>query len=345
MQSKTLVMKTASNFNVPKTYQAAILKGANSPLEIVQQNFSDVKQGEVWIQIKASPINPSDLAMLQGTYPHKKTYPFVPGLEASGLVVASGGGFMANFLLGKRVACSASEYGDGTWAEYMKVKAGNCIPLSKKLSFAQGASAIVNPLTALALIERIKKSGHKSFVNTAAAGALGKMIIKLAKQENLIPINIVRRAAQVAELQNLEAEIVLNSSLPDFEKQLQNEYSKQDPRIILDAIGGAFPNQLLTLAPSESTLVTYASLSQEMLLLHPAPIIRFGKKVEGFHLAHYISKQSKLKMIKTVRRAQKLIADGTLASHVHQSFALSEINKAIGNYTTEMSKGKWVLVF
>jgi len=339
------IMKIAPGFQFPENYQAAVLSAADAPLDILTKQFDDLKHGEVWIQIKASPINPSDLAMLQGTYPHKKTYPFVPGLEASGIVVASGGGFMANFLLGKRVACSASEYGDGTWAAFMKVKAGNCIPLIKALTFEEAASAIVNPMTALALIERVKQSGYNAFVNTAAAGALGKMIIKLAKQENLVPINIVRRAEQVVELQNIGGEIVLDSSLSDFEKTLEESFAKQDPRIILDAIGGEFPNVLLSLAPAESTLVTYASLSKEFLHLHPAPIIRFGKKVEGFHLAQWSSKQSKLKLIKTTRKAQKLIADGTLASHIHQTFSLTKINASIAVYSKEMSKGKWVLVF
>ncbi len=338
-------MKQIANFTSPKTFKATELTADNAQLVEVEKPFDELKNGEVWIQIKASPINPSDLAMLAGTYPHLKTYPFVPGLEASGIVVASGGGFMANFLLGKRVACSAPATGDGTWAEFMKAPAANCIPLRKKLSFEQGASAIVNPLTALALTERVKKSDSKSFVNTAAAGALGKMIIKLAKAENLIPINIVRRPAQVDELKALGATVVLDASQADFEKHLQEQYETLKPLVILDAIGGEFSNTLLSLAPNESTLVTYASLSKDFLHLHPAPIIRYGKKVEGFHLAYYLSHQSKLKLIGFTRKAQKLMIEGTLASHIHHKFSLPEINQAIAIYSNQMSDGKYILCF
>ena len=99
-------MKVLKNHSLPSNFKAAVLKGDNAPLEIEQHEIDSLKKGEVWIKMMAAPINPSDLAMLTGEYPHRKTYPYVPGLEGSGLVVASGGGFMANFVLGKRVACS-----------------------------------------------------------------------------------------------------------------------------------------------------------------------------------------------------------------------------------------------
>ena len=338
-------MKVSKNIRLPKEFKAAVLKGDNAPLEIEQHEIGPLKKGEVWIRMMAAPVNPSDLAMLTGEYPHRKTYPYVPGLEGSGLVVASGGGFMANFVLGKRVACSASDTGDGTWAEYMKVSAGNCIPLISALGDEQAASTIVNPLTALALVETVKEKGSKAFVNTAAAGALGKMLIRLAKIENLMLINIVRREAQVEELKALGAEIVLNSSLESFKEDLSREYKLHKPTVILDAVGGAFSNLLLSKAPDETTLVSYASLTREMIEVHPVPIIRFGKKLEGFHLAFWFSKQSKLKLIKTTRKVQKLIADGTLSSNISNRYSIDDINKAIKHYSENMSEGKSIFIF
>ena len=69
--------------------------------------------------MEGSPINPSDLGFISGRYPTGKKLPCTPGFEGSGVVVASGGGFRAWMLRGKRVACFAKENGDGTWAEYM----------------------------------------------------------------------------------------------------------------------------------------------------------------------------------------------------------------------------------
>lgn len=82
------------------------------------------KKGEVLIKIEAAPINPSDLYMMQGNYNGTYEYPLTPGGEGSGRVIASGGGFMAWKLVGKRVGFTRiSERGGkfskgGSMAEY-----------------------------------------------------------------------------------------------------------------------------------------------------------------------------------------------------------------------------------
>ena len=55
----------------------------------------------------SAPINPSDLALLKGSYGSTKKYPYVPGFEGAGTVVENGGGLMGWRLVGKRVAVVA----------------------------------------------------------------------------------------------------------------------------------------------------------------------------------------------------------------------------------------------
>ena len=335
-------MKFAKHFSFPDSYKAAVLNAAKSPLEIINKQFDGLDKNEVWVHVKASPINPSDLAMLVGTYPHKKKYPFVPGLEASGVVVASGGGFMANYFLGKRVACSPSEVGDGAWAEYIKVPASNCIPLSKTLTFEQGATALVNPLTAIILHKKAKANG-RAYVNTAAAGALGKMLITLAAKQNITTINIVRKPEQVDNVQKIGGKIVIDLSQKDFEERYKNACAENNPQTILDAIGGSFSDILLQNAPEKTTLIAYASLSKENIVIAPQTIIRGGKVIEGFHLGTWLQHQPLHKKVVLTRRAQKLIASGVLHTHIYQKFDLSKMNEAVAGYQENMSLGKWIL--
>src|SRR5450830_690698 len=102
----------------------------------------------------AAPINPSDLGSLSGVgYRGERQFPFIPGLEGSGTVVEAGDGILPHLLNGRNVACSALLTGDGTWAEYMVTSAQSCIPLNRNVSLEQGAMLLVNPLTALAMLE------------------------------------------------------------------------------------------------------------------------------------------------------------------------------------------------
>ena len=66
------------------------------------------KAGQVLVRIEAAPCNPSDLLLLQGKYGSLKKMPTVPGWEGAGTVVMSGGGWLAGWLQGKRVAWRAA---------------------------------------------------------------------------------------------------------------------------------------------------------------------------------------------------------------------------------------------
>ncbi len=338
-------MKIYKQHKIPAKALAAVLTNAGAELKLEQRETPIPERGEVLIKMAATPINPSDLSTLLGNYPHKKTYPFVPGLEGSGQVIACGDGFLPNFLLGKRVACSPKETGDGCWSEYMLTHAAKCIPVNKKLSDAQAASLVVNPLTAMGLVEKIKHSGNTSFINTAAAGALGKMLIRLAKKENLTPINIVRRAAQVTELKALGAQYVLNSSDANFKNEIKEIFAQLKTKIILDCLSGELSTQLLQWSPENSETILYAALSQEPLIINPFFLVGQGKVVSGFHLGFWLKSKSMLQLLQISKKVQKLILSGMLSSHVNKTYGLNQINEAVINYKNNMTEGKSLIVF
>src|SRR6478736_5248529 len=119
-------------------------------LNVLERSVLKPRRGQVLVKIAAAPCNPSDLLLLQGNYGTLKTLPTVPGWEGAGTVVATGGGLLGRWLMGKRVACAIRTDRDGTWAEYVAANADNCIPLKSGMPIEQGASLIINPLTALA---------------------------------------------------------------------------------------------------------------------------------------------------------------------------------------------------
>ena len=65
-------------------------------------------KGQVLVKVECAPINPSDTYFLRGLYnifgDAQVNYPLVGGWEGAGTVIASGGGFMAWRLQGKRVS-------------------------------------------------------------------------------------------------------------------------------------------------------------------------------------------------------------------------------------------------
>ena len=126
---------------------------------------------------------------------------------------------MPRLLNGRRVACAPSLTGDGAWAEYRVTSAGSCIPLNRNVSMEQGAMLVVNPLTALGIFEIAARGKHRAIVSTAAASALGGMIVRRGKRLGIPILHVVRRQEQVELIREQGGDYILNSSDSGFPEQ------------------------------------------------------------------------------------------------------------------------------
>lgn len=301
--------------------------------------------GQVLVRVAASPINPSDLMFIRGLYGFKKPLPAIPGFEGSGTVVASGGGMMARLLRGRRVACAAADpdSAGGMWGEYMVASAHLCVPLRKEVSLEQGAMMLVNPLTAWALVQEALRGRHRAIVQTAAASALGSMVLRLARRFQLPIINIVRRAEQEKLLSRLGAEHVLNSNDADFDAKLRELAQRLGATIGFDAIAGEMSARVLRALPPSSRLLVYGALSLAAAQADPGSLIFEDKRMAGFWLSAWMRRKSMLARFRTARQVQKLLA-AELQSEIRARVPLAEAARALSDYAANMTGGKILLV-
>ncbi|MDT5304540.1 MAG: NADPH:quinone reductase [Mycobacterium sp.] len=217
---------------------------------------------EVLVRVEASPINPSDLGVLiagadmatatvAGT-PERPVItatlkdaalkgltarvdkPLPVGNEGAGTVVAAGSSSAAQALLGKTVGIA----GGGMYAQYRAVDASACLVLPEGVTAKDGASSFVNPLTALGMLETMRREGHSGLVHTAAASNLGQMLVKLCIKDEVPLVNIVRKPDQEELLRSLGAVHVLNSESPSFSTDLVEALKATAATLAFDATGG-----------------------------------------------------------------------------------------------------------
>lgn len=298
--------------------------------------------GEVLIRMAASPINPSDLAFLLGSGPQKQ-FPAVPGIEGSGTVVAAGTGLLPRFLTGKRVACAAAPGSGGTWAEYMVTSARRCVALKEEVSLEQGAMLLVNPLTALAFFDIAKRGKHAAIVSTAAASALGRMIVRLGAKHGIPIINIVRRQGQMDLLRSMGADYVLNNSDANFIAQLHALTHKLSATLLLDALAGRQTQELLAAAPARSTVVVYGYLTREPSVIDSTTFLYEEKRLVGFYLPNWLAKRGLFQVLRDTSRVQQLAGED-LQTTVQGRLPLSAVQQALDLYQGNMTAGKVLLV-
>jgi NADPH:quinone reductase-like Zn-dependent oxidoreductase len=243
---------------------------------------------EVVIRVEAAPVNPSDLGLLFGAAdlstlvagPGLSVTAQVPaaampavrgrlgqslavGNEGAGTVVAAGSDPVAQALLGRTVAVMAG----AMYSQYRTVRAADGLCLPPGTPAAAGASCFVNPLTALGMIETMRREGHRAIVHTAAASNLGQMLLRLCQAERIELVAIVRSPAQAALLRSLGAQHVVDSSSPTFREALAAALAATRATIAFDAIGGG-------------RMAEHILVAMEAALADPAaPYSRYGTAV------------------------------------------------------------------
>lgn len=336
---------------IPSKMQAIKLEKQNEDvvkaiesLKIVTKAVPKLKHGQVLVRIEAAPCNPSDLLFLQGKYGVTKDLPAVPGWEGAGTVVASGGGLKGMWLKGKRVACGGQSNRDGTWAEYFVADAGACIPLKSNISYEEGATLLINPLTAVGLIQMAKDEEHKAIIQTAAASQVGCMVIKLAEENGIPTINIVRRKELVDKLHLQGAEVVLNSESEGFIEALKKEAERLNATVAFEAVAGELTGRVLSAMPRNSTVVVYGALSESSCSkISPIDLIFAEKKVVGFWLTSWFSKNGFWRAYKAVRHVQKMIVAGKFKTQVQKRCGFDDFKTGLLEYHKNMSAGKVLL--
>jgi NADPH:quinone reductase-like Zn-dependent oxidoreductase len=240
--------------------RSTVTSGAQLELSLVEVAVPEPGPGQVVLRVEAAPINPSDLGLLLGPADlstlHAGGSPEQPTLTASvpasrmgmvaarldesmpvgnegaGTVVAAGAG--AEALVGRVLATVTP----GMYAQYRVASAEACIVLAEGATAREGASAFVNPLTALGMVETMRLEGHTALVHTAAASNLGQMLVRVCLADGVPLVNIVRSPAQVALLRELGATHVLDSTADGFAADLTDALAETGATLAFDAIGG-----------------------------------------------------------------------------------------------------------
>jgi len=231
-------------------------------LSLASVPFPEPAPDEVVVRVEASPINPSDLGLMvaaadmstaraSGTPGRPVVTARIPqarmkglagrvgqslpiGNEGAGVVVRCGDSPEARTLAGATVAL----FGGAMYSQYRCVKASQCLVLPPGTAPAAGASCFVNPLTALGMVETMRRDGHKALVHTAAASNLGQMLNRICFEDGVGLVNIVRDEQAAKLLRDAGAHHVCNSTAESFIDDLTEAITATGATLAFDAIGG-----------------------------------------------------------------------------------------------------------
>ncbi|SHG51047.1 medium chain dehydrogenase/reductase family protein [Streptoalloteichus hindustanus] len=212
-------------------------------------------RGRVLVRTEAAGIAFAEVQMLRGRYLGQPRFPFVPGYDLVGRVVAVGAG-VDGALLGRRVAAMTRF---GAWAEVVEVPARRLAPVPEDVDAGDAVALVTNGVTAWQMVHRVARvqAGHTVLVQ-GASGGVGTLLAQLARSAGARVIGTAS-AGKHDVLRDLGAEPVdyRNADVASAVRRL----APSGLDAVFDHVGGPGLRSLWPLLRRGGTLVSYGSES------------------------------------------------------------------------------------
>lgn len=155
-------------------------------LEVADRPAREPAEDEVRIAVKAAAVNPTDIGLRQRGGGDDLPPPWVPGMDAAGVIDAVGSG-VDRLHVGDEVmaAVSPRRPEGGAQQELLVVPAASVVPIPDGASMAEAATLPMNGLTALRGLGMLGLESGQTLAVAGGSGLLGSYVIPLAKERGL----------------------------------------------------------------------------------------------------------------------------------------------------------------
>jgi NADPH:quinone reductase-like Zn-dependent oxidoreductase len=327
--------------------------GGPGVLQVQERPDPTVGPGEVRIEVAAAGINFADVMARLGFYPDAPKTPCVVGYEVAGTIVelgegagTAGGGH--DLELGQRVVAGTMF---GGYASQVVVPAGDIALLPERLSFEEGAAVPINYATAWSgLVEYGSLHPGQRVLIHSVGGGVGIAATQIAKRAGA-EVYGTASPGKHARCVELGVDHALDYTQPGWERGLP----KFD--LIMDAIGGkSFRTSYELLRPGGRLIAFGASAIVSGERRNPVSALRTVLRMPRFNLVKQMSESKAvigLNMLSLwkdrgtlepwIAPLRELLADGTVAPVVAESFNFEDAGAAQTMITERRNVGKVVL--
>ncbi|HEY2053096.1 MAG TPA: zinc-binding dehydrogenase [Solirubrobacterales bacterium] len=302
--------------------------GGADAIELVEIDEPTVGEGEVLVEVARCGVNFADTHVTRNDYLAEQDLPLVPGAEVAGRTAD-----------GRRVVALV---GTGGYAERVAVPESNLIPIPDQVDDEQAAGALLQGLTAMALVNRMARiEAGETIVIEAAAGGTGTLAVQIAKGAGARVIGLASSAEKRALVEGLGADATVDSRAEDLRAAILDANTGKKVDAVLHMSGGdAFDAELAALAPL-GRLVVFGNASRDERRVPTGRLLQGSKAVIGFWLVHILLRQDLA--VPMIGELLGALATGALRVTIGGVYPLSEAARAHEALESRASTGKLLL--
>mmetsp|Transcript_4076 Transcript_4076/g.11823 ORF Transcript_4076/g.11823 Transcript_4076/m.11823 type:complete len:415 (+) Transcript_4076:742-1986(+) len=326
-----------------KVLQALTYTQDLSGMALVEKPVPVPKPGEVLVRVLARPVNPSDIFACQGMFGATIKAPITPGTEGVGRVETDG----IAFTKGQRVVGAPWPlyFGQGSWAQYCSVAEDVLVVVPDSISDAVAAQFFINPVSAFALLEKVKVGGVTGYMLLSAAGStIGRLILQLAKAHKRHVIGVVRRASQRDELLALGASEIIATDEEDLVPKVMELTGGMGAEMAMDCVGGDFTGQMLRALRPGGTCYLFGALQSTDIQVGFYDLVGLEKRLESFNVWSWLATLTAEERRQKLKACMQLIVEGTLCPAEGTPYPLEDFKAALEDHRRPGRNSKVLLV-
>lgn len=311
--------------------------GGPDVLQLTERPMPVAKYGEVVIKVAYAGVNRPDALQRAGLYNPPATASDLPGLEASGEVIALGDG-VTNVALGDQVCALLP---GGGYAEFVATPAAHCLPVPAGLSLKQAACLPETFFTVWSnVFMRGGLHGGMRFLVHGGSSGIGTTAIQLARAFGARVFTTAGSDAKCAACVDLGAEQAINYHDADFVEIMR---ANGGADLILDMVGGSYMQRNIKALADDGCLVQIAFLQGSKAELNMMQVMTRRLTITGSTLRPQSDLAKARIAEQLLEKVWPRLAAGSIAPVMDQEFALADAAQAHRRMESSAHIGKIVL--
>ena len=323
--------------------RAAVCKAFKTPFELAIEEVADPKPGagEIVIDVKAAGINFPDSLIVQGKYQVKPALPFIPGMEAAGVISAVGEG-VQHLRVGMRVLAHPHV---GAFAEKVVAPAHEIFQIPDSMSFNEAAGFVHAYGTSHhALKDRAQLKAGETLLVLGAAGGVGLAAVEIGKVMGAKVIAAASSAAKLALCQQHGADALIDYSRDDLRARIKEITGGEGVDVVYDPVGGALAEQSIRSLKRYGRYLVVGFASGEIPKLPLNLLLLKTAAAMGVFWGQFVESEPQ-RNIENVHELFAWHAAGKLHPHVSATFPFAQTAAAIEHVAERKALGKVLITF
>ncbi|MCG7380723.1 NADPH:quinone oxidoreductase family protein [Paenibacillus sp. ACRSA] len=313
--------------------------GSTENMRYVDVEIPSIGSKQVLIRVMATSVNFADVKARYGNKGQGKI-PFIPGLEASG-IIEQVGDEVASLAVGQRVMAFPHH---GSYAEYIVADENLTFAIPDSIPFdVAGSCGIVSFLSYKLLADVANIQDQDQVLIHSASGGVGTTAIQVARALGAKTIiGTVGNESKIPVALEAGADHVICYTHENFTQRVNDMTNGTGANIILDSIGGEITEQSMNCLSRYGRLVVFGNSSGKYAQLQASELHSSCRSVLGFSLG--TTRKERPQVLKdTSLQVFRMLERGQIKLNISQKLPLKDAPLAHQFIESRNSTGKIVL--